>query len=457
VSLATRLEKLPARLGELAERYRVPGAALAVMCGDEIVEAANGVVNANTGVEATTDSVFQIGSITKLFTATLVMQLVDEGLVELDVPVQRYLPELRLADFDTARAVTLRHLLTHTSGIDGDFFEDTGRGDDCVERYVIACAALPQLHPLGAMFSYCNAGFVIAGRVIEKLRGKPWGAVLRERILAPIGAHSMGTEPEQAILHRASVGHMLDPESGEPRVVPIWRLSTSGGPAGATPFATARDLLAFARLHLDDGRAPNGTRVLTAASAGAMREKQLDVPAACLASAWGLGFMLFDWGGARVIGHDGATIGQSSFLRILPERRIAAALLTNGGEAERLCRDVFVELFGELAGVSPPALPEPTQGLELDLERYTGRYRRLCGRVDVERVDGELKATQSWQRPPLSLLPAQIATLRAVDAGTFLARSDPPIPDRPVDFLEFDPQGRPAYVCVGGRASPRVA
>ena len=94
------------------------------------------MLNVAPAQPATTDSVFQIGSITKVWTATVVMQLVDEGLLDLDTPVVEVLPELQLADPDVTKQVTMRHLLTHTSGIDGDVFTDTGRGDDCLEKYV---------------------------------------------------------------------------------------------------------------------------------------------------------------------------------------------------------------------------------------------------------------------------------------------------------------------------------
>ncbi|MEU0486390.1 serine hydrolase domain-containing protein, partial [Streptosporangium sp. NPDC006013] len=128
-------ENLRERFDEAARRHGVPGAALAVWAGGELVEVATGVVNRNTGVETTTDSVFQVGSTTKVWTAALVMQLVDEGLVELDRPVRDYLPEFAVAD-GAEKAITVRHLLTHTGGFDGDLFEDTGRGDDCLDRYV---------------------------------------------------------------------------------------------------------------------------------------------------------------------------------------------------------------------------------------------------------------------------------------------------------------------------------
>src|SRR4051794_22657991 len=160
------------RLALLADKHGVPGATLAILEGDEVAEAAYGVLNIRTGVEATPDSLFQIGSITKVWTATLVMQLVDEGLLNLDEPVVTYLPEFKVADPEVTRAVTTRHLLAHTSGIDGDLFLDTGRGDDAVAKYVEACAGLGQNHPLGATMSYCNSGYIVLGRLIEALRGK---------------------------------------------------------------------------------------------------------------------------------------------------------------------------------------------------------------------------------------------------------------------------------------------
>src|SRR3954463_14985924 len=106
-------------LALLAEKHGVPGATLAILDGDEVGEAAYGVLNVRTQVEATPDSLFQIGSITKVWTATLVMQLVDEGLLDIDQPVVKYLPEFKVADAEVTKTVTTRHLLTHSSGIDG--------------------------------------------------------------------------------------------------------------------------------------------------------------------------------------------------------------------------------------------------------------------------------------------------------------------------------------------------
>jgi CubicO group peptidase (beta-lactamase class C family) len=110
-----------ARLDELRAAYHVPGATLAVLAGGEIHELASGVLHRGTGVEATTDSVFQLGSIAKVYTATLVMRLVESGELDLDAPVVDVLPEFAVADPDATRAITIRRLLSHTSGLTCDF------------------------------------------------------------------------------------------------------------------------------------------------------------------------------------------------------------------------------------------------------------------------------------------------------------------------------------------------
>ena len=220
------------RLAELLRKHRVPGATLGILHGGEITTTGAGVLSKATGVEVTTDSLFQIGSITKVWTATLVMQLLDEGRLELDVPVAELLPGFRVADPDVTRTVTTRHLLTHTSGIDGDVFTDTGRGDDCLERYVAELAGVTQNHPLGATWSYCNSGYSLLGRVIEHLTGTTWDRALRERLLEPLGLAATVTLPEEAILHRTAVGHVGEPED-EPVPTTTWGLPRSAGSSRA--------------------------------------------------------------------------------------------------------------------------------------------------------------------------------------------------------------------------------
>jgi CubicO group peptidase (beta-lactamase class C family) len=218
----TFLPELADRLADVAQRHRIPGAAIAVRHGDRLAEAATGVLNIVTGVEATTDSLFHIGSITKMYTALLVMQLVEEGLVDLDEPIQRYLPEFRLADPQAATAVTVRHLLTHTGGFDGDLFNDTGRGDDCLDRYLAVVGGARQFAAPGELFSYCNSGFAVLGALIARLRTGVWESVVRERLLAPLSLTHTTLYAEEAIVFRASAGHFQDPQTQRLKLSPQW-------------------------------------------------------------------------------------------------------------------------------------------------------------------------------------------------------------------------------------------
>ncbi|HEU5033248.1 MAG TPA: serine hydrolase domain-containing protein [Mycobacteriales bacterium] len=445
------------RLALLADKHGVPGASLAIRQGEETAEAAYGVLNIRTGVPATTDSLFQIGSITKVWTATLAMQLVDEGLIGLDEPIVSHLPEFKVADAEVTRTVTLRHLLSHTSGIDGDLFLDTGRGDDCLEKYVAACADLKQNHPLGATMSYCNSGYSILGRLIEVVRGQTWDAVLRERIFAPLGLATAGTLPEEALLHSAATGH-ITPPGGELMVAPVWGIFRSAGPAGLI-HATARDVLTFAQLHQNDGVAADGTRVLSAESAIAMREPQVEVPDQfTLGSHWGLGWILMTWDGQPVYGHDGGTIGQSAFLRVVPGADLSIALLTNGGHTRDLFHDLYTEILAELAGIAmPPRLEPPAQPPVLDLEQYVGRYVRESVELRIEAVDDHLtlqmKATGALsealgndEEPALDALP--------VREDLFVAKQPDDPSWTPVVFFRLA-DGSP-YVHFGARATPKV-
>jgi CubicO group peptidase (beta-lactamase class C family) len=421
------------------------------------VSAAAGLLNARTGVEATPDSIFQIGSITKTFTTTLVMQLVDESLVELDTPLRTYMPEFTLGDAEAAGRITVRHLLTHTNGMDGDFFQDTGRGDDCVERYVLACAALPQLHPVGEAFSYCNAGFAILGRLIEQMTATTWDVALRERLLRPMGAKTMVTLPEEALAMRVASGHIPPREEGGPwRVARLQLLPRSNGPAGATPFATTADLLAFARMHLDGGLAQDGAQVLSEASVGAMQSPQYTFEPMGDPAHWGLGWMLFDWGGERVYGHDGGTIGQSSFMRILPSRKAAVALLTNGGMTGLLYREMFGMIFERLAGIAPPPIPEAPEGLPCDAARYEGSYERISSRIDVAASDGGLDLTVTPRKVLVPGTPPQVIHFKPVDEQQFVSEREGWTPPQLVTFGHFDASGRAGSLFSGYRLNPRV-
>jgi dipeptidyl aminopeptidase/acylaminoacyl peptidase len=450
------------RLSALAERHHVPGATLGILRirpgrEDELAEAAFGVLNKDTGVEVTKDTVFQIGSITKVWTTTVVMQLVDEGLLDLDAPVAEVLPELRLADPDVTKQVTMRHLLTHTSGIDGDVFTDTGRGDDCVEKYVASLEGVAQTHPLGATWSYCNSGFVLAGLVIEKLTGGTWDRAVRDRIFGPLGLEHTITLPEEALLHRAAVGHVSD-GTDEPSRAPVWMLPRSMGPAGIIG-STVADLLGFARMHLTGGVGPDGTRLLGASSAGAMTQMQAELPDKySLGDSWGIGWIRFGWNGRRLIGHDGNTIGQSAFLRLLPGEGLAVALLTNGGSTLDLYQDLYREIFAELADVDMPRPPAPpSEPASVDVQPHVGTYERASSRLEVLTGDNGpiLKATVTGPLARLVPDPTTEYAMVPIEPNLFVVREPKAQTWSPVTFYQLRTGEK--YLHFGVRATPKVS
>lgn len=408
---------LETSLPALLDKYGVPGAAVAAYAHGDVVERAAGVLNTATGVAATTDSLFQIGSVTKVWTATLVMQLVEEGLLDLDEPIRTYLPEFRLADESAASVITMRQLLSHTAGFEGDIFTDTGRGDDCVEKYVATLSTDGQLFPPGERFSYNNAGFCVIGRVIEVLRGgKSYDQCLAEHIFAPLGLQHAAAGPYEAILQRAAVGHIQLAADAPLTPAPVWSLARSNGPAGSQLAMSAGDLITFARTHLAGGVAPNGTRLVSADSAAAMQREHVRLPElTMMGEAWGLGWEMSDLGDTRVIGHDGSTIGQASFLRIVPGQDVAVALLTNGGDVIGLYREVLGHLLRELAGAGLEPMPTPPDSPEpVDATRFVGTYSSDIsdlivtqdddGRVWMEQIPKGLLAELGGQRERTELV-----------------------------------------------------
>ncbi|GAA0579645.1 serine hydrolase domain-containing protein [Paractinoplanes ferrugineus] len=401
---------------EAAARHAVPGAAVAVWAGGELFEAATGVVNRDTGVATTTDSVFQIGSVTKIWTAALVMQLVGEGLVDLDAPVRRYLPEFGVVDPVATETVTVRQLLSHSGGFDGDLFEDFGRGDDALGRLLeFMHTGARQVHPPGALFSYANSGFCVLGALVAKFRGGTWEAAMRNHLLEPLGVSHMALFADEAILFRAAAGH----RAGDGRVLPRWQLPRSNAPACATPCAAPRELIRLGRMFLADGVAEDGTRVLPAGTFARMLEPQIDTPDLGRRGAvrWGLGFSLFDWDGVPVAGHDGGTLGQSACWRLVPERDVIIATSANGGESGAFHDAVLAPVLAETAGLTVPArLLPPAEPVPFEPDRCVGAFESPLVRFDVRAVDGGLEVTAT-PRGVAAAVDDEPVTLRYVALG----------------------------------------
>ena len=452
----------PARLTEMLDALTrecgVPGAALAVWAGDELAEAAAGVCNIETQVPVTAETLFQIGSITKLYTAALAMQLVEEGRLDLDQPVRAVLPEFRVADEEVSARVTLRHLLSHTGGFTGDFFEDAGRGEDRVEKFVAMMKVLPQVHPMGAMFSYCNTGFVVVGRMIEAVEGTTWDKAVRKRLAKPLGTPSFSTLPEQAMRFQTAIGHLGKP--GHLFVTPVAFLAASNGPVGATPMARARDIVTFARMMMNEGVAPEGTQILSAESVHQMHLRNVTCPRGMNIDAIGLASFMWDWNGDGhydVFGHDGATIGQAAWLRYHPESETAFCLLTNGGNGKALADALIREVFSDAAGIEPATLPAPDRDFRFDAARYEGRYASSMEEIEVTAEGGRLVAT-IHPAPDYAMMAggAKRVELDAVTPELFTGIAPGMTLPQSFHFLEDDGRGRPLYLHQGVRAHRRV-
>jgi CubicO group peptidase (beta-lactamase class C family) len=382
-----RFRRVCEAIVEHMRRLHVPGVAIGIVDGEAEHTAGFGVTSIEHPLAVDADTLFQIGSTTKTVTGTIAMRLAEQGQLDLDAPVRIYLPELRLADERVAATVTLRHLFNHTGGWAGDYFEDLGSGDDALARIVAQLVDLPQLTPLGAVWSYNNAGFYLAGRVLEVVAGKPYEALARELVLDPLGMHMSFFFAADAISHRVAIGHDNHFEAGQPPVTVArpWALARAAHAAGGI-CSTVRDQLRYARFHMGDGTAADGTRLLTPESLAEMQAPR--VPAAD-GQFFGVTWFLNEIEGLKIVRHGGATNGQLSAFLMAPARRFAITILTNADRGGELNQLIVKLALREFLGIAEQD-PAPLEATEEQLAPLAGRYESLMSICDLELRDGTL-------------------------------------------------------------------
>jgi CubicO group peptidase (beta-lactamase class C family) len=338
-------EYLGRLLDSLAERNRAPGAQVALYAGGAAVFAETGVERYGGAARVTRESTFPYGSVTKSFTATVVMRLAAEGDLDLDEPVGAMIPELAGASKRFDEIVTARHLLSHTSGLPCDFPEN-GAAPASFRRHALVARGLEPIQPPGVAFSYSNAGFVLCGLLIEDVTGLSWWDAVESLALDPLGVEPVFcADPRNPPRRGPSVsGHSVSLKLG--RTVPVDPLyepfdAPAGGLAGS-----AADLLAFGRMHLAD---PELKRMRTGAGG---------VTPFGLAAGWGLGLARFRAGDVDWFGHDGTTDGTTCHLRFEPDSGVVLAMTTNAGNGLRLWEELLAGL-GE-AGLEVGNYPAPT-------------------------------------------------------------------------------------------------
>lgn len=286
------------------------------------------------GTKNALDTRFRIGSMYKMFTAVAVLQLVEEGRIDLDAPLARYLPDYPNADF--ARQVRIRHLLTHTGGT-GDIFTDAYAAQrDAIREhgdYVrLFGERAPEFAP-GSREAYSNYGFVLLGAVIERVAGASYHDVLRERVFKPAGMRDTGAEPEDRVRDRISVGYTL----GERGLVDNRNLLPWRGTAAGGGYTTAGDLLRFADALLK-GRLLSSTRLAEATRS--------QTPS----GLYGFGFQLGGSSATRYFGHIGGAEGMNGALRIYPASGQAVVALSN---MDPPAAESLVEYYGNRMPLHP--------------------------------------------------------------------------------------------------------
>jgi CubicO group peptidase (beta-lactamase class C family) len=304
---------------------RIPGAALGIVRGDQVVHLRGFGAADEQGRAVTPQTPFVIGSVSKTFTAVAIMQLVEAGRLELDAPVRRYLPGFRLADAAASAQITVRHLLHHTSGIPtlaGQL--PLSEPETSLEAQVQALATVtPAASPVSG-FAYSNANYEVLGLLVEVASGESYGDYVRRHIFEPLQMRHSHVEPEAAFADGLGSAHRY------------W----FGVPYARTPhhradflpsaflMASAEDLAHFLISQLNGGRYGDAV-VLSPGSIAEMQRPAARLPGPAGDAAYGMGWTTSTVNGMSVVAHNGSTTEMHAMALLLPAEGWGVVLLTN--------------------------------------------------------------------------------------------------------------------------------
>jgi CubicO group peptidase (beta-lactamase class C family) len=350
-------------LGEVG----APGAAVAILRDGELVylKAFGRTSAEEDGNPVTPDTLFRLGSTTKMMTALVALDDAAAGRLDLDAPVRTYVKDLHPA----VGKVTLRQLLTHTAGMAEGKPSVESHDDAALGKMVLGWGKDALFAPAGDVFSYTSPGYWLAGHVLERVHKKPYAQVMRERLFEPLGMPRSTLRPLEAITHPLAQGH--EGQGADLKVVRPMAENTAQYPAGSV-FSTARELAAFAAVLVNGGR-QDGRQVLSPQAVRAFFTAEVALPGGD-GARYGYGLVSYPLAGAPVFEHGGVRRGYGSHLRFFPEGRGALVLLTNrnGVTLGRARATITASVFG-LAEPPPPEVPvAPVTAAEA--RRYTGAY-----------------------------------------------------------------------------------
>jgi CubicO group peptidase (beta-lactamase class C family) len=406
--MAVAQTTLAAWIREERERWDVPGIAVGLLEGGRVEVAADGVAELGADEPLTPGTSFRIASVTKPFTATLVMSLVEAGLVDLDAP---------LGGRD---GVTLRRCHSHQAGLPLELLvplERLGDGDDALPR--LAEEKLPPgLAAPGELASYSNVGYWLAGAAAARVSGTSFEDALRARVLEPLELHETAFEP----VPPAATGHVQVAPGADTHRPVVRATPRARRPSGGL-WSCVSDLLRFAAHHL------GGPGPLSSGARSAMQGPAIDDAR----GSYGLGWQLRrSASGDRIVEHLGSAAGFQTILLLVPERDLALAALTNSGRGSAAIRGLVERL-----GLAPDEPPDVRLARD-ELVQFAGTYRsdtlEVC--VDVEGGGLRIEAVEldpfSGDRvadPPVHARPAGSRLFVVVDDEWRGTRLDFPGPD----------------------------
>lgn len=298
---------------------QTPGTAVAVLRGGEVVLLRGyGVASVETGEPVTGDTLFRIGSTTKMFTGLAAAQLAAEGRLAFDVPISKYVRDLH----PVVGALTLHQLLSHTAGVISEGSADGSHDDAALERRVKTWTGTHLFAPPGDVYSYSSPGYWLAGHVLEAVTQQPFADVVADKVLRPAGMARSTFRPFVAMTYPRVQDHRM--ADGKPVVVRPFPDDVSTWPGGSL-FSSARELAAFASVLLSGGKA--GTRqIIPEAALRHITTRQSETGDGC---GYTYGLADCTTQGVRTLSHYGFRSGSGSIVSVAPAQGVAIVILAN--------------------------------------------------------------------------------------------------------------------------------
>jgi CubicO group peptidase (beta-lactamase class C family) len=388
-----RFAELDAVIQAELELTKTPGAIVAIVQGDKVIyNKGFGLANLESKQPVTPDMLFRIGSMTKMYTAATLLTLAEEGKIDLNVPIGKYLTGLppRLS------AVTAHQLLTHTAGL-SDRATMVGAHDEAkLAEAVQAYEDSRFFTEPGDVFSYANPGWNIAGVLTEKLAGEAWSQAMEKRLLRPLGMMHTTIHPTIAMTYPLAVGHIGDPGKAAQVMRPM-EDNTRDWPAGFL-FSTSSDLARFAMAFMNGGRIDN-KQVLSEKIIAQMSGTYVPMHSQIENGSYGYGLMTLKERGVVLIEHGGTMSGFASDFVMAPAQRVAVIVLAN--RRFHLMKTVNKAMEIMLPFTPKPAAPQALEVTASECDEYVGAYAQNTAKIEIVK-EGKILLLKQGVNIPLT-------------------------------------------------------